>query len=97
MQRSLCNMLHGPAGAIMGQTRFSVGTVTPSAATEGFDLVGSDLFPSSSSPVLGNQKIEIGRGKKITSDKIETFGRCARGDCAYRKPRLAHYGSRRAM
>ena len=32
----------------MGQTRFSVGTVTPSAATEGFDLVGSDLFfPSS--------------------------------------------------
>jgi len=40
-------MLHGPAGAIMGQTRFSVGTVTPSAATEGFDLVGSDLFPSS--------------------------------------------------
>ena len=37
-------MLHGPAGAIMGQTRFSVGTVTPSAATEGFDLVGSDLF-----------------------------------------------------
>jgi len=47
MQRRLCNMLHGPAGAIMGQTRFSVGTVTPSAATEGFDLVGSDLFPSS--------------------------------------------------
>ncbi len=48
MQRRLCNMLHGPAGAIMGQTRFSVGTVTPSAATEGFDLVGSDpFFPSS--------------------------------------------------
>ena len=44
MQRRLCNMLHGPAGAITGQTRFSVGTVTPSAATEGFDLVGSDLF-----------------------------------------------------